>query len=72
MTEKDNEQLTIEGAHRAEGGKGFNRKLRKQGLIPGSLMKDRKPLAIQLNPKLLSKAWQNGKKFLLKLKKYQK
>jgi ribosomal protein L25 (general stress protein Ctc) len=68
MTKK-NELLTIDGSLRSETGKGYNRKLRKKGLIPAAISKDGKSINLELNPKLLSKAWQSGKEFILTLGK---
>ena len=66
VTEKT-DLLTIEGFLRVGTGKGYNRKIRKRNLIPGSISDKGKATSIELDPKLLSKVWKNGKSFLLKL-----
>lgn len=60
--------ITIEGFLREETGKGFSRKLRKKNRIPANLLGvERKKSLLELESKWLSKAWQSGKKFNLKL-----
>ena len=67
---KNDELLTIEGSLRSTTGKGYNRKLRAKGLIPAVINdKEGKSISLEINPKLLSKVWQSGKKFLLKIGK---
>lgn len=64
------ELLTIEGSIRSTTGKGYNRKLRASGLIPAVMNdKEGKSISLEINPKRLSKVWQSGKKFLLKIGK---
>lgn len=61
-------QLVIEASERTGTGKGYNRKLRVAGKIPANLIQKGKSTSLELNPKLLSKAWQSeGRKFHLKL-----
>ncbi len=61
-------QLVIEASERKETGKGYSRKLRRSGKIPANLLGKAKSTPLELNPKLLSKAWQSeGRKFQLKL-----
>lgn len=60
------EMVTIEAASRKETGKGYARKLRKKDMIPAVLLDKGQSTLLELNPKLLSKAYQGGKKFNLK------
>ena len=62
-----NELVTIEGKLREETGKGAARKLRAAGMIPANLLEKGKATSISIDPKWLSKAWQNGKQFNLVL-----
>lgn len=60
--------VTIQGFIRTETGKGFCRKLRKQERVPANLLGvEKEKSLLELDAKWLSKAWQNGKKFNLKL-----
>ena len=59
------ELVTIEATPREGRGKGPARKLRAQGLIPVNLIGKGQSTPLQLDPKLLPKAWANGKKFNL-------
>jgi len=59
--------ITIEAVVRDLRGKGAARKLRAAGQIPANLLENGKATALQLDPKWLSKAWQNGKEFNLAL-----
>ncbi len=59
------ELITIEATARESRGKGSARKLRVAGEIPANILENGKATAIQLNPKWLSRAWQNGKVFNL-------
>ena len=61
------ELLTIEGNIRTTKGKEANRKLRRAGKIPAVLLEKGKATSLELNPKLLPKAYKSGKKFLLSL-----
>lgn len=61
------EQLvTIDAVARESFGKGVNRKMRRDGMIPATLMDKGKSTHLSLNPKLLGKAYkEGGKKFNL-------
>lgn len=59
--------VTIEAALRAQGGKSYCRKVRARGLIPGNIMEKSRSTKIELDPKLLSKAWLGNKKFTMVL-----
>jgi len=61
------EIVTIEGKVRTGRKKGYARKLRLTGSIPGIILSKHGPTAIELETKLLSKAWQAGKVFDLLL-----
>lgn len=65
MSEQDT--VTIEGNIRTGFGKGYSRKLRAKGLIPGNILDNAKSTSIELNPKWLSKAYLGGKEFDLVL-----
>ncbi len=58
-------ELIIEAAKREKTGKGYARQLRRKELIPANLLVKGKSTPLELNPKLLSKAWQSGKTFTL-------
>jgi len=64
MTE---ELHTIEAKVRTSTGKGACRKLRKAGLIPANLIGKGKSTLLEMNPKLLYKAYKAGRKFQLSL-----
>ena len=66
------ELLTIKAVAREGKGKNHSRKLRAKGLIPGNLIGKSKSTPIELDPKWLSKAWKNGKKFTLDFNKSSK
>lgn len=57
------QMVTIEATSRTQTGKGYARKLRREGKIPGVLMENGKSTMLELNPKLLSKAYLGGRKF---------
>jgi ribosomal protein L25 (general stress protein Ctc) len=59
--------VTIEAALRQQSGKSYCRKVRKRGWIPANLMQQAKATMIELDPKLLSKAWLADKKFIMSL-----
>jgi ribosomal protein L25 (general stress protein Ctc) len=59
--------VTIEAELRQQTGKSYCRKVRKRGWIPANLMHESKATMIELDPKLLSKAWLGDKKFNLVL-----
>lgn len=53
-------QITIEAKSRTETGKSYTRKLRKAGKVPAVLLDKGKSSLLELDPKLLSKAWKNN------------
>lgn len=60
--------VTIQGFKRENTGKGYCRKLRKQERTPANLLGvSKEESLLELDSKWLSKAWQNGRKFNLKL-----
>ena len=60
--------VTIQGYVRTGTGKGFCRKLRNEDKVPANLLGvEKEKSLLELDAKWLSKAWQNGKKFNLKL-----
>ncbi len=61
------EQLTIAATRREKTGKGYARKLRRANKLPGVILAQGKSTAIELDPKLLGKVWQGGKRFVLQL-----
>ncbi len=61
------ELLEIPGWKRTESGKGYARKIRRQGKIPANILDKAQSEMIELDPKWLSKAWKSGKKFSLNL-----
>ncbi|NRA64337.1 MAG: hypothetical protein HRU19_07625 [Pseudobacteriovorax sp.] len=62
-----NSEVTIEATVRTQTGKEYARKLRKNGKIPANLIEKDKSTSLELDPKWLGKAYQNGKKFNLTL-----
>lgn len=54
------EQLTIEATKRTGTGKSYTRKLRTAGKVPAVLLEKGKSTLLELDPKLLSKAWKNN------------
>jgi ribosomal protein L25 (general stress protein Ctc) len=65
----DNTLLTIEGFERTLTGKSANRKLRKAGRLPAVLLDSGKSTLLEINPKLLGKAYKShDKKFNLEFK----
>jgi large subunit ribosomal protein L25 len=61
--------VTIEATERTQGGKGYARKIRKAGKIPAILNSKGQSTRLELDPKLLPKAWQSeGRKFTLTFK----
>ncbi|MFK7823668.1 MAG: hypothetical protein AB8G05_05915 [Oligoflexales bacterium] len=64
MSEK---KITIEGSLRKEHGKGYCRRLRATGKVPGNILNKAKAVSIELEAKLLSKAWKAGKTFTLNM-----
>ena len=65
--DKQNELLTIAAVRREKTGKGYARKLRRAARLPGVILDRGKREAIELDPKLLGKVWQSGKRFVLQL-----
>ncbi len=62
MTDKNH--VTIEASTRTGTGKTYTRKLRRAGKIPAVLNTQGKSTVLELDPKMLSRAWRdNGKKF---------
>ena len=59
--------VTIEGFAREGRGKSYTRKARKAGRVPAVLNHKGKSTVIELEPKLLSKAWQNERLFNLSM-----
>ncbi len=53
-------KVTIEAALRTGTGKSYTRKLRTAGKIPAVLLESGKAPNLELDPKLLPKAWKNG------------
>ena len=60
-------QLTIAATRREKTGKGYARQLRRAEQLPGVILERGKSTAIELDPKLLGKVWQGGKRFVLQL-----
>lgn len=52
--------VTIEAALRTGTGKSYTHKLRRAGKIPAVLLEQGKATTLELDPKLLPKAWKNG------------
>lgn len=61
------ELLKIDGKLRSATGKGVCRRLRAEGKIPGNILEKAKSTPIELESRLLSKAWKSGKQFSLNL-----
>ena len=59
--------MTIAATRREQTGKGYARKLRRADKLPGVVLDRGKSTAIELDPKLLGKVWQSGKRFVLQL-----
>ena len=57
--------ITIQGKTRTGHGKGDCRKIRKAGSLPANLIGKAESKSIEIDPKFLSVAWQNGKRFIL-------
>lgn len=60
-------EVTIQASAREVTGKGYARKLRRNGKVPAILNNKGQSIALELDPKLLSKAWQGGRQFHLEL-----
>ena len=63
--QSDSAAVVIKAVTRQSTGKSYCRKLRKKGKIPGNLLQGTKSTPIELESKLLSKAWQSGKVFMM-------
>ena len=61
MAEQESTNITIEATKRDKSGKSYTRKLRRTGKIPANLLNKGKSTPIELDPKLLSKAWKADK-----------
>ena len=59
--------VTITAIKRESTGKGYARKLRAKGMIPGNLIGKGQSISIELDPKWLPRAWSTGKKFTMDL-----
>ncbi len=60
--------VTIEATERKETGKTYARKLRKASKVPAVLLENGKCTMLELDSKLLPKAWQSqGHQFQLKI-----
>jgi len=57
--------VSIEAQVRVGRGKSYTRKLRANGKIPANIMEKGLSTAVELDPKLLSKAWKSTKQFNL-------
>jgi ribosomal protein L25 (general stress protein Ctc) len=62
----DNE-ITINGFVREGRGKSYTRKARRAGRVPAVLNSQGKSAVLEIEPKLLSKAWQAGRQFNLNM-----
>lgn len=60
MSEATTVNVTIEAALRTGTGKSYTRKLRTSGKIPAVLLENGKSTILELDPKLLPKAWKSG------------
>jgi ribosomal protein L25 (general stress protein Ctc) len=58
--------VTIEAKRRETISKSYNNKLRAEGKMPGNLLDKGKSIPVEFDPKFLSRAWQNGKRFNMK------
>ncbi len=58
MTEST--QITIEVSRRTGTGKSYTNKLRRAGKVPAVLLEKGKSTLLELDPKLLPKAWKNN------------
>ncbi len=58
----DKNDVTIDATSRAEHGKSYARKLRREGKIPAVLNSKGKSTLLELDPKLLPKAWKSPTK----------
>lgn len=60
-------EITINGFAREGRGKSYTRKARKAGRVPAVLNSKGKSSVLEIEPKLLSKAWQAGRQFHLNM-----
>jgi ribosomal protein L25 (general stress protein Ctc) len=60
-------EITINGFAREGRGKSYTRKARKAGRLPAVINSKGKSSVVEIDPKLLSKAWQAGRQFNLSL-----
>lgn len=68
MVSQQQAPIEISATKREQTGKGYARKLRKRGLIPAVLLEKGNSTNLELDPKLLSKAYNcEGRRFELKL-----
>ncbi len=58
----DKSKVTIEGSARTATGKSYTRKLRNAGKIPAVLNHKGQSTMLELDPKMLSRAWKDGGK----------
>ncbi len=56
----ENIEVTIEAVGRTGTGKSYTHKLRRAGKVPGVLLEKGKSTLLELDPKLISKAWKSG------------
>jgi ribosomal protein L25 (general stress protein Ctc) len=69
----DKTVITIEAKLRTRSGKTYTNALRSSGLIPAVLNHKGQSTLLELDPKLLSKAWRdNGREFNLALEGHSK
>ncbi len=61
------ELMTIVATRREGTGKGYARKLRQADKLPAVVLERGESTAIELDPKLLAKVWQSGRRFILQL-----
>jgi len=55
------EQITLEAKMREKTGKGYARKLRNSGWLPGVIVENAKSISIEINPHDLPKVMRAGK-----------
>ena len=65
VMEGEQKVIVIQGALRKEFGKGYCRRLRAAGKVPGNILNKAEAVSIELEAKLLPKAWKAGKVFTL-------
>ena len=67
MSEESAELVRINGRQRSATGKGACRRLRAEGKVPGNILEKSQSIPVELDGKLLPKAWKAGRKFSLNL-----